>query len=148
MRTAVIAYPLQSIRDYWQNCVARFPRKTAFIGEGESVSYAEAHARAERLRGHLEGTCGLKPGGRVGYYMPNCLEYAIAYWATINAGGVAVPINTRLRAEEARHIAASVEADILFVHADLRTAAEAAFPPGAPPSHRVAVGFEGDGYLS
>jgi hypothetical protein len=58
MRTAVIAYPLQSIRDYWQNCVARFPRKTAFIGEGESVSYAEATP--------ARSGCGATLKGRVG----------------------------------------------------------------------------------
>lgn len=137
----MIAYPLQSIRDYWQNNLEKFPNKTAFICEGQSVSYAQANEWIERVRGHLERECGLKPGDRVAYYMPNCLEYAIAYWATINAGAVAVPINTRLRAEEVRHIAASVQCDILFIHAEMRAQAEEALPPGTGPTHRISVGY-------
>lgn len=144
----MIAYPLQSIRDYWQNSVARFPRKPAFLWEDECVSYAQANEWVERLRGHLERECGLRPGDRVAFYLPNCLEYAIGYWATINAGAVAVPINTRLRAEEARHVATSVEADILFIHADLRAQAEEALPPGTGPRHRITIGYEDGGALA
>lgn len=141
----MIAYPLRSIRDYWQNNVAKFPRKTAFICEGQHLTYAEADAQIERLRGHLERACGLRPGDRVAYYLPNCLEYAIAYWATINAGAIAVPLNTRLRPEEVRHIATHVGAQILFVHAQLRAQAEEALPVGVGPRHRITVGYEADG---
>ena len=144
----MIAYPLQSIRDYWQNAVARFPRKTAFLCAGQSISYAQADEWIQRLRGHLERECGLRHGDRVTFYMPNCLEYAIGYWATITAGAIAVPINTRLRADQVRHIAASVGSEVLFTHAEMRAACDEALPLGEGPRHRVAVGYETAGALS
>ncbi|HHX41945.1 MAG TPA: long-chain fatty acid--CoA ligase [Armatimonadetes bacterium] len=144
----MIAYPLQSIRDYWQNCVHRFPRKTAFIYAGQSITYAQADEWIQRLRGHLERECGLKPGDRVSFVMPNCLEYAIGYWAVIHAGGIVVPINTRLRPEEIQSIQRSVESEILFIHSEMRALAEEAFPAAQAPRFRIAVGWEDGSALS
>jgi long-chain acyl-CoA synthetase len=56
------------------------------------IGYAHYAEQAARFAGHLRAE-GLAPGERVGAYLPNCLEYLIAFLGTWQAGGVAVPLN-------------------------------------------------------
>ena len=73
----------------------RFGDRVAFARGEESLTYAELGRRAAAFaHGLLER--GLSTGDRVALRMPNCLEYPVAYYGTLLAGGVFVPVNPLL----------------------------------------------------
>lgn len=72
-------------------------------GAGDAeIRYAHYAAQAARFAGHLRAE-GLQPGQRVGAYLPNCLEYLIAFLGTWQAGGVAVPLNSMFPEAALKH---------------------------------------------
>jgi acyl-CoA synthetase (AMP-forming)/AMP-acid ligase II len=79
------------------------PDAPAFVrlDTGESLSFAEWEARANRLARGLR-TLGVEPGDRVAILLgaEHALEWITAYVAVHKLGAVAVPTNTRLSADE------------------------------------------------
>ncbi len=65
----------------------------------ESVSYAELDERSARLAALLLAR-GLRSGDRVGVMLPNVLEFPVAYYGVLRAGGVVVPMNVLLKRRE------------------------------------------------
>ena len=78
---------------------ARTPDAPAVrLGEAE-LSYAELDERSARLATLLRER-GLEPGDRVGVMLPNVLEFPIAYYGALRAGGIVVPMNVLLKRRE------------------------------------------------
>ncbi len=63
------------------------------------LTYAELDDRSARLATLLGGR-GLRQGDRVGVMLPNVLEFPIAYYGVLRAGGVVVPMNVLLKRRE------------------------------------------------
>jgi long-chain acyl-CoA synthetase len=63
------------------------------------LTYAELDERSARLAAALRRR-GLKQGDRVGVMLPNVLEFPIAYYGVLRAGGVVVPMNVLLKQRE------------------------------------------------
>ncbi|HET7120066.1 MAG TPA: long-chain fatty acid--CoA ligase [Solirubrobacterales bacterium] len=77
----------------------RAPETTAVrLGRAE-LSYAELDDRSARLATMLREK-GLRQGDRVGLMLPNVLEFPIAYYGILRAGGVVVPMNVLLKQRE------------------------------------------------
>jgi long-chain acyl-CoA synthetase len=68
------------------------------LGDVE-LSYAELDERSARLAALLDEE-GLEPGDRVGVMLPNVLEFPVAYYGVLRAGGVVVPMNVLLKRRE------------------------------------------------
>jgi len=60
---------------------------------------------------------GLEKGARVGLWLPNCTEWAVACLGAQAAGGIVVPISTRYKAAEVRVVLERAKVGFL-VHAD------------------------------
>ncbi|MBS1843708.1 MAG: long-chain fatty acid--CoA ligase [Actinobacteria bacterium] len=64
-----------------------------------TMTYGELEDRVARaatlLRKH-----GLKPGDRVAVMLPNVLEFPLAYYGALHAGGIVVPMNVLLKRRE------------------------------------------------
>src|ERR1044072_3337444 len=73
----------------------RFGDRVAFARGEDSLTYAELGRRAAAFAHGLLDR-GLSTGDRVALRMPNCLEYPVAYYGTLLAGGVFVPVNPLL----------------------------------------------------
>jgi long-chain acyl-CoA synthetase len=87
-----------------QHTVERFPERTAVVElGGPSVTYAGLWERARRVAGGLRDA-GVKDGDRVALQLGNGLDWALAFWGAHLAGGVVVPLNTRLSETEAEYI--------------------------------------------
>jgi len=98
----------------------RYPERTAVVElDGPSATYAELWDRARRIAGGLRAA-GVQPGDRVAVRLPNGLDWTLAFWGTHLAGGVVVPINTRL-----------AETEVEFILAD--SGAASVITPGALP---------------
>ncbi|HEJ83262.1 MAG TPA: hypothetical protein ENO25_01720, partial [Desulfobacteraceae bacterium] len=76
-----------------------FPDKTAFVIDGESVSFKDLNARVNRLANALL-SLGLKKGDRVGVLFHNSHGYLESYLALYKAGLVWVRLNARLAPSE------------------------------------------------
>ena len=63
---------------------------------GGTVSFAELDARAAGVAAALD----VEPGDRVAIALPNAPSFAAAYFGTLRAGAIAVPLNPLLRARE------------------------------------------------
>lgn len=92
---------------------ARYPDRPFVITEGGTLSYAELAAWSERLARGLVAS-GLRPGERVGLFLPNGAELIAARFAAARAGVVAVPISFRLRARELAQLLALSQASALI----------------------------------
>ncbi len=63
------------------------------------LTYSELDDRSARLAALLREK-GLQQGDRVGVMLPNVLEFPIAYYGVLRAGGVVVPMNVLLKRRE------------------------------------------------
>lgn len=135
----------QTIGDLFTNAVEKYPQKTAFIGKDGRLTYAEAAAQSGRLAEALRTRCQVRAGQTVAVALPNCLEYGLIYWALMKLGGIFVPVNFRLGAEELRFILDSTEASVCFVDHSTWPAIKEVRPPQL--RQVVAVGFEEAGLL-
>jgi acyl-CoA synthetase (AMP-forming)/AMP-acid ligase II len=118
--------PLHTLQDIWANIIGKFPNKTAVVCEGQAYTYREIDAQIGRVAQVLRARFGLGKGDRIAVAMPNSLEFLVAYWATVLSGGVIVPINTRLRAEEMEYVLQNADAKALLVHKGVWSALEPA----------------------
>src|ERR1700741_2456665 len=94
------------------------------LGAGR-LTYRELWSRAARVAGGLRAD-GLSPGDRVAVRYPAGIDWVLAFWGTVMAGGVAVPVNTR-----------SAQPEVEFVRSDsgarMDLAPDTPLPDGDPP---------------
>ena len=70
---------------------------------GERVTYRQLWDRAARVAGGLRAA-GVQPGDRVANRLANGNDWVYAFWGTLLAGGVTVPVNTRFAEPEVRYV--------------------------------------------
>ena len=75
------------------------PANVAVRLGGIELTYAELNDRSARMATLLREK-GLQQGDRVGVMLPNVLEFPIAYYGALRAGGVIVPMNVLLKRRE------------------------------------------------
>ncbi|MBP2405848.1 non-ribosomal peptide synthetase [Streptomyces syringium] len=78
--------------------VARTPDATAVVFDGESLTYAELDARANRLAHELVAR-GVAGGDFVAVAAPRSLELMVALYAVVKAGAAYVPVDPDYPAE-------------------------------------------------
>ena len=70
---------------------------------GDRVTYRQLWDRAARVAGGLRAA-GVQPGDRVANRLPNGNDWVYAFWGTLLAGAVVVPVNTRFAEPEVRYV--------------------------------------------
>ena len=70
----------------------RYPGHTAVLYLGEHFSYARLRELSERFAGGLS-EMGVKKGDRVMVYIPNCVQWVIAFLAIQKLGAALVPVS-------------------------------------------------------
>ena len=68
-----------------------YPDRTAILYLGEHFTYRKLRELSERLAGSLR-SLGVGKGDRVMLYIPNCIQWVIAFLAIQKSGAVLVPI--------------------------------------------------------
>jgi long-chain acyl-CoA synthetase len=98
-QTAFKPRPLHRLLD---DAAARHGAKSCIDFLDRRWSFAEIKALSDRFaRGLLD--LGLKPGERVGLFLPNCPYFVIAYFGILKAGGVVVNFNPLYADREIEH---------------------------------------------
>src|ERR1700757_1266846 len=84
----------------------RHPEKTAIIDSScapaRRITYAEYGEMVERVARSLVAA-GMRPGDRIGIFLPNSWEYAVSFHAATLAGAVPTTMNPTYREREVHH---------------------------------------------
>jgi acyl-CoA synthetase (AMP-forming)/AMP-acid ligase II len=92
VRMKVFAHQPTSLRQIW-DASAVHGDSAYLVYEDERMTFAEAHRLVRALAHRLTQVHGVRQGDRVAIATRNYPEWAIAYWATVAIGAVAVPLN-------------------------------------------------------
>jgi len=97
-----------------------YPEKIAVIHHDRRYTYHEFEERVNRFTSQLQ-KFGLKKHERVAFLCPNIPALLEAHYAVPAAGGILVPINVRLNAEDITYILQHSGARILFVDSEYKS---------------------------
>src|SRR5215475_2548869 len=95
-----------------------FPEKTAVVYKDTRYTYRQFRQRVNRCATALQAA-GVTPGDRVAFLCPNIPPMLEAHYSVPLAGGVLVPINTRLSSSEIAYILHHSGAKVLCVDTEL-----------------------------
>jgi fatty-acyl-CoA synthase len=97
----------------------RYPSKPGLIYYDTPIGFAEMHEEAQRIAGHLEQHCGVRPGDRVLLYLQNSPQFVIAYYGILRANAVVVPLNPMYLTQEFLRCAKDAGATTAIVSQEL-----------------------------
>jgi long-chain acyl-CoA synthetase len=97
-----IQYPDIPVFQYLEDNARKMPQATCTIFKGAQINYREMNEITDRLAAGL-ASLGVKKGDRVGIFMPNTPQFAMAYFAILKLGGVVVATNPLYSAREIEH---------------------------------------------
>jgi long-chain acyl-CoA synthetase len=95
-------YPDIPVFGFLDQTAARVPNRLAIIFGGMELTYGELKQLSDRFASALD-SLGIKKGDRVAIHLPNCPQFAIAYYAVLRLGGIFTPLSPLLSPREARH---------------------------------------------
>ena len=99
------------------------PNKTAWVGEGIRLTFAESNERTNRVANSLL-EMGLRKGDRIALLAKNSVQYMELYFAIAKLGGVAVPVNWRLNKDELIYILRDSGPKAIFYSEEFSTLVE------------------------
>ena len=115
------AYPEhETIHGRFEAQVARAPDAVAIIADGESLSYAELNARANRLAHRLRAA-GVGPDRFVGIFLDKSAAMVVAILAALKAGGAYVPLDPAYPADRLAFMLADSAAAALVTTRSLQS---------------------------
>jgi long-chain acyl-CoA synthetase len=82
--------------------VKAFSEKTALVYDNLKISYKELYSHVSSLSKGLS-SIGLGQGDCVALVLPNCPEFAIAFYSLAQLNGIVLPLNHLFKAEEISH---------------------------------------------
>src|SRR5215216_3978587 len=100
------------------NVVRGLGDKRAFSDGARSLTYVELQAATYRCANALRAL-GLRQESRVALVMLDTVDFPIAFWGSIRAGVVCMPLNTLLNAEQYAYMLEDSRAEALIVSAPL-----------------------------
>src|SRR4051794_23263886 len=113
-----LVYPEVPVRAILAGSARRYRDRVAFSRGDEALTYRALGERAAQAAHGLIAR-GVRPGDRVALRMPNCLEYAVAYYGILLAGAVFVPVNPLLPEDAVRRQTADAGAGMILTAADV-----------------------------
>ncbi|ARD47064.1 long-chain fatty acid--CoA ligase [Sporosarcina sp. P33] len=90
------------------------PDKESFVFEDERVTYKQMDDRATHLAGWLQSN-GVKKNDKVGFILKNGLPFIEVFFGVSLSGGVGVPLNFRLAANELEYIINNSDTKLLII---------------------------------
>jgi long-chain acyl-CoA synthetase len=128
-----------SIGALFEQSVACFGRRAAYLCMGKALTYAQLDRYARELAGYFQ-SLGLPPGARIALMMPNVLQYPVALFAILRAGYTVVNCNPLYTARELEYQLADSGAEALIVLENFAHVAQQALP-GTRVRHVIVTGL-------
>lgn len=98
----------------------KFATKPALIAPERQITYAEWNYQSNLAACHLR-RLGIQTGDHVLLLMPNCIQFAISYFALMRAGAIVIPVQARSTLEDVLYICEHAEAKAVVIHEQLLT---------------------------
>lgn len=95
-------YPERPVHAFLEYTAERVPNRIAMHFGGMVLTYSEFKTLVDRFATALAGL-GIQKGERMAIHLPNCPQFAIAYYALLKIGGVFTPLSPLLSPREASH---------------------------------------------
>jgi 4-hydroxybenzoate-CoA ligase len=95
--------------------------KVAFVDPDRSLTFGELQARSVRFANALRDI-GLAHEDRIALLLQDTVDYPVAFWGTLRAGNVAIPLNTFLNPTQYAYILADSRVSTLIAAAPLAQA--------------------------
>ena len=111
-----------TIPDLLDGAAAESPDALAVVLPDGRLTYSELADRTDEVARGL-GTLGVRAGDRVAVLLTNSLDMYVVVFAALKLGAISVPVNSRFKSSELRHVVRHCGARVLVT-----TTAE----PGAP----------------
>ncbi|MGW4020935.1 amino acid adenylation domain-containing protein [Streptomyces sp. NPDC005009] len=108
-----------TLTELFEAQVTRTPDAVAVVAEGESLTYAELDARAERLALVLAGH-GVGPETVVSVVLPRTADMVVALLGVLKAGGAYLPVDPAYAAARLPHILPGARPHLLLTDAGTR----------------------------
>jgi long-chain acyl-CoA synthetase len=96
------ALPPLSLPDMFFASAGRVPQAHAADFMGRKTSYAAMAAQVRAVAAGLQAL-GIKPGDRIGLYLPNVPHYIVSYYGALLAGAIVVNFSPLYTADELAH---------------------------------------------
>ena len=93
----------KSVKEIIERSCAEFRDLPAYTNMGVTLSYGEIDQQSRYFAAYLQKVAGVKRGDRVALMSPNCLQYPIALFGVLRAGGVVVNCNPLYTPRELEH---------------------------------------------
>ncbi len=107
--------------------VVEFRDRPAFHCMGKTISFGELD-RLSRAFGAWLQSKGYGKGVRVAIMMPNCLQYPVALYGTLRAGGIVVNVNPLYTPRELEHQLKDSGAEVIVILENFATTLEEVLP--------------------
>ena len=105
----------RSLAHLAEESFAKFAARTAYVQMDKSLSFGELDRQSRAFGAWLQQRAGLKRGDRVAIMMPNVLQYPIALFGVLRAGGTVVNTNPLYTARELRHQLVDSGAEVIVI---------------------------------
>src|SRR5438046_3532807 len=122
--TAKFTYRAVTLQDRLREVAREVGDKPALVMGERTVTFREVDQLSDQLAVALAKR-GVQPGDRVTIFMPNCIEFVIAFYGTLKAGGVVNPINSQSKERELRFQVGDSGATAVLYHAALAPVVDA-----------------------
>ena len=103
-----------SLKDLFDESIARFADRDAYSCMGKTISFAEVERASRRFGAWLQDK-GLKKGDRVAVMMPNVLQYPAAIFGILRAGYTVVNVNPLYTPRELEHQLKDSESRVIVI---------------------------------
>jgi long-chain acyl-CoA synthetase len=94
--------------------VVEYRDRPAFHCMGKTISFGELDALSRQFGAWLQSK-GYGKGARVAIMMPNCLQYPVALYGTLRAGGIVVNVNPLYTPRELEHQLKDSGAEVIVI---------------------------------
>jgi long-chain acyl-CoA synthetase len=92
-------YPEQPVFAFLDQTAERVPDRIALIFGGMELTFGELKNLADRFAAALT-SMGIQKGDKVAIHLPNCPQFAIAYYGALKTGAVFTPLSPLLAPKE------------------------------------------------
>ena len=103
-----------SLRDVFDESVAKYSARPAYTCMGKTITFAELDTLSTAFAGWLQAK-GCRKGTRVALMMPNILQYPVCLFGVLRAGCTVVNVNPLYTARELEHQLNDSGAEIIVV---------------------------------
>ncbi|MBJ9978490.1 amino acid adenylation domain-containing protein, partial [Pseudomonas sp. S75] len=118
----------QLVHQLFERQVARTPDQVAVVCTGQTCTYAELNARANRLARYLRAQ-GVGPDSLVAVFVDRSIEMMVAILGTLKAGGAYCPVDPSYPLERIAYMLEDAAPKVILTQERHRAALPANLPP-------------------